>query len=144
MRKVEAGDRVRVHFTGSFDDGSHFATTQGESPLELTIGEGKLIRCFEDSVIGMAPGERKTVHLPPQEAVGARRPELVSHLPRHMVPEQDEDLAVGSRIQVKDDNGNDIRATVTQLSDQTVTIDANHALAGEALTFDIELVELVE
>ena len=143
MRKVEEGDRVRIHFTGSFDDGSQFVTTQGETPVELTIGEGKLISGFEKSVIGMEPGQQKTVYLKPEEAAGARRPDLVSNLPRHMVPEQEADLKVGSSIQVKDDNGNDIRATVTQLSDQTVTIYANHALAGEALTFEIELVEFV-
>ena len=143
MRKVQEGDRVRVHFTGSLDDGSQFVTTAKEDPLELTIGEGKLISGFEKSVLGMAPGQHKTVHLQPEDALGERRPELVSHLPLHEVPEQEEDLKVGSSIQVKDANGNDVRVTVTHLSDQSVTIDANHALAGEALTFDIELVEIV-
>jgi peptidylprolyl isomerase len=143
MRTVQDGDRVRIHFTCNFDDGSEIASTGDEEPLELTIGEGKLIERFEKSVIGMAEGQKKTVHLQPQQAMGEKKPELISQVPLHLVPEQDEDLEVGSRIQVKDNNGNDIKAIVTHMSNQTVTLDANHPLAGEALTFNIELIELL-
>jgi peptidylprolyl isomerase len=143
MQNAKHGDTVRVHFTGSYENGTPFATTVGEDPLELTIGDGKLIACFEESIIGMEEGERRTVHVEPANALGERRPELISTLPRHTVPEQYEDLKVGSSVQIKDDNGNDIKATVTELSDQNVTIDANHPLAGETLTFDIELIEFV-
>ena len=112
-------------------------------PWKLTIGEGKLIRCFETSLVGMTEGEQRTVHIPPEDAMGARRPELVSELPLHMIPEQDEDLKVGSSIQIKDEKGRDVKATVTHLSDQAVIIDANHPLAGETLVFDINLIEFV-
>jgi peptidylprolyl isomerase len=143
MRTVQDGDTVRIHFTCNFDDGSEIASTGDEEPLELTIGEGKLVECFEKSVVGMAEGQKKTVHLQPQQAMGEKNPELISQVPLHLVPEQDEDLEVGSRIQVKDDNGNDIKSMVTHISDQTITLDANHPLAGEALTFNIELIELL-
>jgi FKBP-type peptidyl-prolyl cis-trans isomerase 2 len=142
MRQAKSGDSVRVCFTGYLEDGAQFASTERDDPLELTLGEGKLIKCFEQSVIGMAAGERKTVRLQPSEALGERLPELVSQVPLHSFPEQDEDLHVGSTIMVKDDKGNDVKAKVTQLTDQEITIDANHPLSGEAITFDIELIEI--
>ena len=143
MKKAEAGDTIRVHFSGFLDDGKQFATTRGEDPLELTIGEGKLIACFEQSVIGMQAGEQKTVRIEPVDAFGERDPELVSKVPRHQVPEEHEDLAVGSKVQLETEPGKPFKATITALTDQVVTLDANPPLAGEALTFDIELVEFV-
>jgi peptidylprolyl isomerase len=77
MRSVQDGGRVRIHITGNFDDGSEIASTGDEEPLELTIGEGKLIKCFEKSVIGMTEGQKKTVHLQPQQAMGEKKPELI-------------------------------------------------------------------
>lgn len=143
MRKAQRGDTVRVHFTGCLDDGTKFASTFSEEPLELTIGEGKLIECFETSLIGMSEGVRKTIRLEPDHAMGERQPELVSNIPRHLVAEQHGDLKVGAKIWVKDQNANDVKVTVKQVSDQEVTIDANHQLAGEALTFDIKLMGFV-
>jgi peptidylprolyl isomerase len=143
MRQAKNGDSVRVCFTGYLEDGAQFASTERDDPLELTLGEGKLIKCFEQSIIGMAAGERKTVHLQPSEALGEKRPELVSQVRLHSFPEQNEDIRVGSTIMVKDGKGNDVKARVTQLTDQEMTIDANHPLSGEALTFDIELIEIV-
>ncbi|MGD9307890.1 MAG: FKBP-type peptidyl-prolyl cis-trans isomerase [Desulfosarcina sp.] len=143
MRTVQDGDTVRIHFTCNFDDGSEIASTIDEEPLELTIGEGKLVECFEKSVIGMTEGQKKTVHLQPQQAMGKKNPELISKVPLHLVSEKDEEIEVGSRILVKDNYGNDLNAIVTKISDQTVTVDANHPLAGEALTFNIELIEFL-
>jgi peptidylprolyl isomerase len=143
MRKAQEGDIVRFHFTGCLENGTKFASTVGEDPMELTIGEGKLIRCFETSLVGMEEGERRTVHIPPEDAMGERRPELVSQVPLHMIPEQNEDLKVGSSIQIKDEKGRDVKATVTQMTDQAVTIDANHPLAGETLVLDLKLIEFV-
>lgn len=128
---------------GYLENGAQFASTDRDDPLELTLGEGKLIKCFEQSVIGMVEGECKTVHLQPSEVLGEKRPELVSQVPLHSFPEQDEDLRVGRTVMVKDDKGNDVKARVTQLTDQKVTIDANHPLTGEALTFDIEFIAFV-
>ena len=143
MKKAQNGDRVRVHFSAYHDDGTQFATTVGEKPMELTIGEKKLIDCFEQSVVGMVEGEKKTVSIEPNQAMGERKPELASKIPRKEVPEQHENVKVGSKVEVKDDKGNPFVAMVTKLTDQEVTIDANHPLAGKTLVFDIELIEFV-
>jgi peptidylprolyl isomerase len=143
MPKAKNGDTVSVHFTGQFNDGTKFATTLGEDPLELTIGEGKLIKNFENSLIGMSEGDQKMVCLEPAEAFGEKKPELITKIARHLIPENHEDVRVGSKVQIKDKDGNTVRATVTQINDQEATIDANHPLAGETLTFKIELKKIV-
>jgi len=111
--------------------------------MELTIGEKKLIDCFEQSIVGMAEGQKKTVHLKPDQVVGERRPELVSKVSRHLVPEIEEDLSIGSRITMEDESNNPVKATVISLSDQEVTFDANHPLAGEEVIFNIDLIQVV-
>jgi peptidylprolyl isomerase len=143
MRKAQNGDNVCVHFSAYHDDGIQFATTIGENPIELTIGDKKLIECFEQSIIGMAKGERKTVKIEPKQAMGERRPELVFVFSREEVPEQHEDVKVGSRVELDDDKGNPITGTVTHLTDQEVTVDTNHPLAGQTLVFHIELIEFM-
>jgi peptidylprolyl isomerase len=143
MRTAQKGDTVRVHFTGSFDNGSQFASTLGEEPIEITIGEGKLIECFEKSLIGMSEGVKKNIRLEPAEAVGEKKPELISTVPRHSIQEDNQVLKVGRRVEAKDEKGNTIIAAVKKLSDHKVTIDANHPLAGKALIFDIKLLEFV-
>ena len=143
MRKAHNGDSIRVHFSASFDDGTQFASTLEEEPMELTIGDKKLIDCFEQSIVGMAEGEKKTVCISPEQAMGERSPELVTIFSRSAIPEQYEELKVGSKVEVEDDNGNPIVGTITQLTDQEVTVDTNHPLAGKTLVFDIELVEFV-
>jgi peptidylprolyl isomerase len=143
MRKAQNGDTVRVHFSAYHDDRNQFATTLGEKPMELTIGDGKLIKCFEQSIIGMVKGEKKTVSFEPGQAMGKRKPELVAKFTRIEIPEQYEDIKVGSKVEVEDDDGNTVFGTITQLSDQEVTVDANHPLAGKTLEFDIQLIEFV-
>jgi FKBP-type peptidyl-prolyl cis-trans isomerase 2 len=143
MRKSQNGDKVRVHFSAYNDDGTQFATTFGEKPMELTIGDRKLIDCFEQSVVGMVEGEKRTVRIEPNQAMGERKPELVANFSRESVPEQHEDLKVGSKVEVEDDNGTPMIGTVTHLTDQEVTVDTNHPLAGKTLVFDIELIEIV-
>jgi peptidylprolyl isomerase len=141
MRKAHYGDSIRVHFSASFDDGTQFATTLAEEPMELTIGDRKLIECFEQCIVGMAEGEKKTVSLAPSQAMGERKPELVTIFPRVAIPEQYGELKVGSKVEVQDDYKSTVVGTITQLTDQEVTVDTNHPLAGKTLIFDIELVE---
>ena len=143
MRKAQNGDTVRVHFSAYHDERTQFATTLGEKPMELTIGDGKLIECFEKSIIGMVEGEKKTVSFEPNQAMGERKPELVAKFSRIEIPEQYEDLKVGSKVEIEDDGGNTTLGTITHLSDQEVTVDANHPLAGKTLEFDIQLIEFV-
>jgi peptidylprolyl isomerase len=143
MRKAQIGDSVRIHFTASKDDGTQIATTRNEKPLELTIGDKKLIECFEKSIVGMTEGERKTVKIEPEDAMGERNPKLVKTFPRVAVPEQYEDLKIGGKIEFKDGNGDSYVGIVTQLTNHEVRIDANHPLAGKTLVFDIELMRFV-
>jgi len=143
MRKAQVGDIVRIHFTASQEDGTQIATTRDEKPMYLTIGDKKLVECFEQSIIGMVEGERKMVKIAPKDAMGERNPELVNTFPRVVFPEQHEDLKIGGKVEFKDDNGNARVGTVTQLTNQEVKIDANHPLSGKTLVFDIELIEFV-
>lgn len=143
MRKARQGDTVRVHFTARLKNGNKVGSTIGEKPMELTIGDRTLLGCFEHSVVGMAEGEKRTVHIEPKQAMGERRPELVYQVNRNLVPEHHEDLKIGSRVEVEGINGGTIKGRVTKLSDQQVTIDANHPLAGETLIFDVELLGFV-
>jgi FKBP-type peptidyl-prolyl cis-trans isomerase 2 len=143
MRKAQKGDRVRIHFSACLENGTKIGSTIGEKPMELTIGDRKLIGCFEQSVVGMAEGEKKTVRLEPKQAVGESQPELVHQVNRNLVPEQYEDLKIGSRVKVEGIDEGTVIGRVTKLSDQHVTIDANHPLAGKTLIFNIELIGFV-
>ncbi len=141
MRTAKNGDKVKVHFTGRLDDGTEFVSTRLDSPVEFTIGEGRLIPGFEAGTIGMAANDRKTIHLEPKDAFGDRLPEMVSKVPRSAIS-KDIDLAVGQELEFKSSSGIPVKVIVTEISDVEVTIDANLPLAGQNLTFDIELLEL--
>jgi peptidylprolyl isomerase len=142
MKNAKKGDTVKVHFTGRLDDGTEFATSRSDTPVEFTIGEGKLIPGIEDGTVGMAEGDQKTLHLEPNQAFGEKRPELVSKIRRSDIPD-DIQPTVGLQLQMRSSSGNLIRVVVTEISEDEVTVDANHALAGQPLNFDIELVEFV-
>jgi FKBP-type peptidyl-prolyl cis-trans isomerase 2 len=143
MKTAQNGDTVRVHFTAYYDDGIQFATTLGEEPMELTIGDKKLLDSFEQSIVGMVKGEKKTVNIKPNQTVGERVPELVVKISRSAVSEQHEDLKIGTKVNTKDDNGSPVIGKVTQLTDDEITVDTNHPLAGKTLVFDIEFIEFV-
>ena len=142
MTQANNGDTVRVHFTGRLEDGTEFGKTKEDEPLEFTIGQGQVIPGFEQSTVGMEPGEKKTVELEPDQAFGEKRPELVSKVERSAVPEHI-DLNLGTQLQVTSADGNPVQVTVTEVTDEHVMLDANPPLAGLPLTFDIELVEVV-
>lgn len=142
MKNAQKGDRVKVHFTGKLDDGTEFTSSRNESPIEFIIGDGKLIPGIEEGTIGMSEGDQKTIQLEPSQAFGEKRPELVSKVSISDIPD-DIEPTVGLQLQMTSSSGNPIRVVVTEISEEEVTIDANHALAGQALTFDIELVAFV-
>lgn len=142
MKNAQKGDTVKVHFTGRLDDGTEFASSRADVPLEFTIGDGKLIPGIEEETIGMLEGDQKTIYLEPNQAFGEKRPELVSKVPKSSIPNEIEPT-VGLQLQMTLSSGNPMRVVVTEISEDGVTVDANHALAGQPLTFDIELVEFV-
>lgn len=142
MSSVKEGDTVKVHYTGRLDDGTQFDTSSGREPLELTVGSGNIIPGFEKSVVGMAPGDTKTVTVPSEEAYGDHRDDMVQTVSREQIPPEVE-VAPGVQLRASNQNGQPFLLTVVDVSDEAVTVDANHPLAGKDLTFEIELVEIV-
>lgn len=131
-----------MHYTGKLEDGTVFDTSLGGEPLEFTIGEGEIIPGFEEAVIGMQPGESKTVTVPSERAFGPHRDELVvevgrDQFPPHLYPE------VGQEYQMRQPDGHMIPVRVVEVSEETVTLDANHPLAGKDLTFEVQLLEVL-
>src|SRR5215218_954434 len=141
MSQAKHGDTVRVHYTGTLEDGQEFDSSRGLDPLTFTIGAGAVIQGFDDAVTGMAVGDEKRVTIPAEEAYGQRRDELTLRLPRMELP-PDLELEEGSQLRMEQGDQS-VVVTVRELDDQSVTLDANHPLAGEALTFDLPLVEIV-
>ncbi len=141
--QAKSGDKVQVHYTGKLEDGSVFDTSQGREPLEFTLGEGQVIPGFEKAVEGMTPGESKTTQIPAEEAYGPRRSEMIMEIDRNQFPSNIQP-EVGQQLQVRQPNGEGFAVTITEVNDNTVTLDTNHPLAGQDLTFDIQLVEIEE
>lgn len=142
MTQAKAGDTVRVHYTGRLGDGREFDSSVGRDPLEFTIGSRSLIPAFEDAVIGLDVGQSESLTIPAADAYGARVQEAIQTVERSMIPPEVE-LELGKVLQATAPGGQQMMLTVIELTDETVTLDANHPLAGEDLTFDIELVAIV-
>lgn len=143
MAQAKLGDTVRVNYTGRLDDGTVFDSSLRSGPLEFTIGDGQLIPGFENAVIGMTPGETKTQKIPAEEAYGPHADFLVIEVDRRRVP-PDLDPKVGDRLQLQHPDGRVTPVLVTAVTESSITLDANHPLAGKDLTFDIELLEIVQ
>lgn len=139
--KVEKGDVVAVRYTGRLDSGDVFdSNLEMEEPLEFRVGEGSVIPGFENAVLGLAEGEARTVRIPPEEAYGARDERLVTRLDRSLFSD---DVEVGQHLDLEDEAGNVYHADVVELSDEAVTVDLNHHLAGQALTFEVRVEAIV-
>ena len=141
MALAKSGDTVRIHYTGTLTDGSQFDSSTGREPLEFTLGDGMVIPGFDTAVDGMSIGESKTFEIPADQAYGERRDEMVmtvsrDEFPDHIEPEAGQQLQMQQGEQV-------FVVTVTDVSDDAIVLDANHPLAGEDLTFTVELVEIV-
>jgi peptidylprolyl isomerase len=141
MAKPQHGDTVQVHYTGTLADNTVFDSSRDRAPLEFTIGGSQLIQGFEAAVLDMQPGETKTVQIPADQAYGPHVPELVATVDRAQLP-ADLPLAVGEQYQFQQPDGNALVVTATDVTPSQVTFDANHPLAGQDLTFEIELVEI--
>jgi len=142
MAQAGTSDTVRVHYTGTHDDGTVFDTSSGREPLEFTIGSGQVIPGFDSAVDGMSPGDSETVKIPAEQAYGPHREEMMLEVDRVQVPAE-LDPQVGERLEIKQQDGQSIPVTVTAITETLITLDGNHPLAGQALTFEIELVEIV-
>ena len=136
---AQTGDTVRVHYTGRLDDGTVFDSSDGREPLAFTLGVGQVVSGFDAAVAGMEVGESQTVRLPAPEAYGERDPERILTVPHDAFPDGAAP-EVGQQLQLGVQGGGALEATVVGVAEDGVTIDANHPLAGEALTFDLTLV----
>ena len=141
MSKAKSGDTVRVHYTGKLDDGTEFDSSAGKDPLEFALGSGGVLPAFDSEVEGMAVGDSKSFKIEADEAYGRRHEQLIQDVPREHLPE-DMEPAVGMQLQAQGQDGQPINLVVTEVKDETITVDGNHPLAGQALSFDIELVEI--
>ncbi len=141
MSQAKSGDTVKIHYTGTLDDGEQFDSSAGREPLEFTLGSGQVIPGFDNAVDGMAVGETKTVNIPAEDAYGPRHEQLIQEVPKNALPD-DLEPEVGMGLQAQGPDGQFMDLTVTDVAEESVTVDGNHPLAGQALNFDLELVEI--
>lgn len=141
MPQAKNGDKVKVHYTGKLTDGTVFDSSRGQEPLEFELGQGQLIPGFEQAVNGMEPGDSKTIDIPADEAYGQRREELSQKVPRQQMP-TDIEIEVGQRFKIGEHEGHPMIVEVSEVNESEITLDANHPLAGQDLSFEIELLAI--
>jgi peptidylprolyl isomerase/FKBP-type peptidyl-prolyl cis-trans isomerase SlpA len=143
VAQANEGDEVQVHYTGKLEDGTIFDSSEDGEPLSFTIGENRVIPGFEEAVTGMEPGDSKTTEVEPEQAYGEHREDMVMEMDRDQIPGE-VDPEVGQQLQLRLENGQTVPVLITALGEDSVTIDANHPLAGRKLIFDIEVVDVAE
>jgi len=141
MTTVKAGDTVQFHYVGTLNDGTTFDSSQGREPMEVTVGTGTIIPGLDAALPGMTEGETKQVQVPAVDAYGPVNPEAMQQVPREQIPEHIP-LDLGTQLQVQTPDGRAVPVTVAEVSEQSVTLDANHPLAGQDLNFEIQLVKI--
>ncbi len=141
MTIAQNGNTVKVHYTGTLSGGEVFDSSVGKDPLTFKVGGGQVISGFDDAVAGMAIGEKKTVHIPCADAYGEHDEDLVFEISRTELPD-DLNPQIGDMLQMQNGSGQVIGVEVSDINDEFICLDANHPLAGEDLTFEIELVEI--
>ena len=140
--RAEKGSRVRVHYTGTLKNGEVFDSSKGRNPLEFVVGAGQMIPGFDKGVEGMKAGEERTLVLPPEEAYGKKREDMFFQVSRKSLPEG-YTPSLGDPLSAATQDGGTLNVFVSEIDEQSITLDGNHRLAGEELTFDVTLVEIV-
>jgi len=138
---AKANDTVKVHYKGTLNDGQVFDTSEGRDPMEFTLGTGQVIPGFENGILGMEADQSKTIEIPAAEAYGDIKAELVQEVPRAQLPEEIKP-EIGMQLMSQTPDGQQIPLIITAVSDDTITVDANHPLAGKDLTFEVTLVSV--
>ena len=141
MSQAKAGDTVKIHYTGTLDDGSEFDSSSGRDPLEFTVGSGQVIPGFDKAVEGMAVGDQKKVRIEAEDAYGEPSDQMIQEVPKSALPD-DLEPREGMGLQARGQDGRVINLTVTEVGDETITVEGNHPLAGKQLSCDIELVSI--
>ena len=142
MAKAKEGDTVRVHYTGKLEDGTVFDTSEDGASMEFKVGAGELLKTFEQGVIGMSVGEKKTIKIPMEEAYGPRKDEMIFEFDKARAPENFA-AEIGQELQMYRADGKPVNITVIAKSEKSYTMDCNHALAGKDLIFDVMLEEIL-
>jgi peptidylprolyl isomerase len=140
--QVKKGDVIRVHYTGTLNDGSQFDSSVGRSPLEFTVGAGQMIAGFDAGVLGMSIGEKKTIQIDPDNGYGQKDPNAIIEFPASNVPEGMQ-VEVGMKLNLQNQYGQPVPVEVIEVKEEVIIMDANHFLAGKDLIFEVELVEIV-
>jgi len=143
MRPAKQGDTVRVHYRGKLQDGSVFDETFDREPLRFTIGGGELIPGFEEAVVGMKPGDSKTTEVPVEKAFGPYLEERVVQVPKNTFARWNPEPIAGKRVPIPQEDGPPIDVIITEVTESKVTVDFNHPFAGQDLTIDIKLLEII-
>ena len=141
MQQAKKGDQVKVHYHGRLTDGTTFDSSQGRAPLEFEVGSGMVIKGFDEGVTGMAVGDKKTISIPAADAYGARQEEMVIEFPITNFP-PDIKPEVGMTLNMHTETGHELPVVITAITEESITLDANHPLAGQELVFDLELVDI--
>lgn len=141
MQQVQKGDTVNVHYHGKLTDGSTFDSSEGREPLTFIAGNGQVIKGFDEAVLTMTVGEKKTVNIPVMDAYGERNEDMVMEYPVTEFPD-DMKPEIGMELQMGDDAGNVFPVVIVDIAENLVILDANHPLAGQDLVFEIELVSI--
>ncbi len=141
MAKAQEGNAVTVHYTGKLEDGTVFDSSINREPLGFTLGQGQMIKGFENAVMGMAIGDKTTISIEPSEAYGERSEDMILKVPKKDIP-NDIPTDIGTEISINQANGQQIPAVITDADANSITLDANHPLAGKTLIFDIEMVTI--
>lgn len=141
MAEAKDGDTVKVHYKGTLDDGTVFDSSEGGEPLEFTVGQGQVIPGFDQAVTGMNIGDTKTVHIEARDAYGPHMPAMMVEVSRDQLP-PDLQPEVGVQLGLQHPSGQVIPVTIAAVTDEKITLDANHPLAGQALNFEIKLVSI--
>ena len=142
MQQVKSGDKVKVNYTGKLRNGETFDSSEGREPLEFTVGGGQVIKGFDQGVMGMQVGDKKTVEIEVVDAYGEKNQDMVIEFPKTQFP-TDMKPEPGMQLMMNNGEGQSFPVLVKEVKEETVLLDANHPLAGEDLVFDIELVEIV-
>jgi FKBP-type peptidyl-prolyl cis-trans isomerase 2 len=139
---VKKGDKIKVEYTGTLEDGTVFDSSEAHGqPLEFEVGSGQLIKGFDDAVVGMEVGEEKEIKIQPSEAYGDHNPELVKKVPKEQFPKE-KDLKPGMILLIKLPNEIQVPVRIAEVTDDEITLDLNHPLAGKVLIFKIKVVEI--
>lgn len=142
MSQAKIGDTVKVHYKGTLLDGTQFESSYEQDPIEFTIGENRVLPKFEEAVIGMNQGEKADVSIPPNDAYGPYRDDLIVSIGRAELPDSIQPK-VGMMLQIPSNQGEPFNVLIKEVNDENVLLDGNHPLAGQDLNFEIELVEIV-